>query len=707
MEPLNMQGEQNNMHRLATPAECPLDMPPQDFKRHSKIVYRRQAWTTWLARLITFGGATSLTGFATYQMVLIVSQVEVTVLQWLMVGFFALTFVWIALAACGAIAGLFFPSKIPSPQADSLVGKKTVLLMPIYNEDAAQTCAALMSMGKALVAEGVGQHFEIFIISDSNKPEVWVKETAAVHQLQTALHGDIKVWYRRRFNNKAKKAGNVHEFVSRWGGHYDYMLILDADSLLSASTLRTLMTEMASDPHSGIIQTLPCLYRGNTLFARLQQFAGTIYGPIVAKGITAWQGDDGNYWGHNAIIRVNAFAQTAGLPTLGGAKPFSGDILSHDFVEAALMRRAGWSVRMLPDLKGSWEESPPSLSDVAIRDRRWAQGNIQHLAVLSAKGLRWPNRFHMLTGIMGYMASPIWFALILIGIVMAVQIHYVNVEYFSDELSLFPHWPVFDSERMIQLFVLTMGILLVPKILGLLRAIFTKQLRQPLGIIRLLLGALIEIIFSVLYAPIFMLIHSKHMLDIFRGRDSGWSTQQRQHKGTDWLHLFRMHIWHTLIGVVMTAILVYYSPPLLFWLAPTLIGLLLSIPLSALSGSSILAKVLKFCGLLSIPEEVNVPALMQQRDEFEQLFSAQVAGLNIEYLLSHPLHRENHFSMTQAPLAPLRGHPPLDKISVEHKIADAQSPQEAIAWMTDKEKLALLGDRQLFASLLAIASTKN
>jgi membrane glycosyltransferase len=697
-----MQADNHLAPSHATPLECPLSMPPQDFSSHKKVVFTRQYWSTWLARLITFGGAMAMTSFAIYQMILIVSQVEVTFLQWLMVGFFALTFVWIALAACGSIAGFLCPVKTSNNQSVNLDGKKTVLLMPIYNEDAAQTCAALLSMAKDIVAEGLGEQFEIFIISDSNKPEVWVKETAAVLHLQTALKGQLNVWYRRRANNKAKKAGNVHEFVSRWGGRYDYMLVLDADSLLSASTLITLMKEMTADPNSGILQTLPCLYRGDTLFARLQQFAGTIYGPIVANGITAWQGEDGNYWGHNAIIRVAAFANTAGLPTLTGAKPFSGDILSHDFVEAALMRRAGWSVRMLPELKGSWEESPPSLSDVAVRDRRWAQGNIQHLAVLSAKGLRWPNRFHMLTGIMGYMASPIWFALILIGIVMAVQIHYVSVEYFSDEMSLFPHWPVFDSERMVQLFIFTMIILLVPKILGLIRAIFSRSLRQPLGIIRLLLGASVEVFFSVLYAPIFMLIHSKHMLDIFRGRDSGWSTQQRQYKGLPWMQLIHMHFWHTVIGIVMTLILVYYSPPLLIWLAPTLIGLLLAIPLSALSGSKGLANILKFCGLLSIPEEVNIPRIMHNRDEYEAEFSQLTQSLNIEKLLQHNTLWENHFSMMQTPPIPQRGHPPLDKISVEHKIADAETQQEALSWMTDKEKLALLSYKEVFLLLMAL-----
>ncbi|KXI28303.1 glucans biosynthesis glucosyltransferase MdoH [Paraglaciecola hydrolytica] len=703
MESLTLQTVENNAVNLgATPTEYPLHMPPQDFSRHKKVAFKWSGWTTLFSRLITFGGALALTIFATYQMVLIVSQGDVTVLQWLMVGLFSMTFVWIALAACGSIAGFIYPGIVMSKRSISQSDKKTVLLMPTYNEDAAQTCAALLSMGKALAAAGAGKQFEIFIISDSNKPDVWVKETAAVHQLQTELKGEVNVWYRRRFNNKAKKAGNVHEFVSRWGGRYDYMLVLDADSLLCASTLITLMNEMEADPRSGILQTLPCLYRGDTLFARLQQFAGTIYGPIVANGITTWQGDDGNYWGHNAIIRVKAFAETAGLPTLGGSKPFSGDILSHDFVEAALMRRAGWSVRMLPELKGSWEESPPSLSDVAIRDRRWAQGNIQHLAVLSAKGLRWPNRFHMLTGIMGYLASPIWFALILIGIVMAIQIHYVNVEYFSDEMSLFPHWPVFDSERMIQLFVMTMAILLVPKALGLLRAIFSASLRKPLGIIRMLLGAVVEIFFSVLYAPIFMLIHSKHIVDIFRGRDSGWTTQTRQYKGLPWGLLFRQHIWHTLIGLVMTAALLYYSPPLLIWLSPTLVGLVLSIPLSALSGSKLLAKILRFCGLLSIPEEVEAPAIMQQRDEFEVAFSKTIENLTIVQLLHHDTLWRQHFSMVLTPPEPTRGHPPLDKISVMHKIDDANSQTEALGWMTDKEKLALLSHEELFMALRAL-----
>lgn len=694
--------DQIAFENLGVPSESPLHMPAQDFTKKPQVKHAQQGWTQFFARVITFGGALALTTYATYQMVLIVSQGTVTTMQWIMVGLFCLTFVWIALAASASFAGFIFARQRVNSALTDITHKKTVLLMPVYNEEPSETCAALYSMGKELIANNLAQQFEIFIISDSNDPDVWVKETAAVKQLKDALSGEINVWYRRRHNNKAKKAGNVHEFVSRWGARYDYMLVLDADSLLSANTLKVLMQEMASDDNAGIIQTLPSLYRGDTLFARLQQFAGTVYGPIVAHGITAWQGNDGNYWGHNAIIRVNAFAESAGLPTIGGVKPFKGDILSHDFVEAALMRRAGWAVRMLPALKGSWEESPPSLSDVATRDRRWAQGNIQHLAVLKAKGLRWPNRFHMLTGVMGYMASPIWFALILIGIVMAVQIHYVNIEYFSDQPSLFPQWPVFDSERMVALFVFTMGILLLPKVLGLIRAFFQSSLRKPLGVIRLILGAVVEIFFSVLYAPIFMLIHSQHIFDIFRGRDSGWNTQQRLHNGTPWLQLFRLHFWHTAIGIAMTVLLYHYSPTLLVWLSPTLIGLTFAIPLSAMSGSKSIAKVLRFLGILNIPEEVISLNIITQRDKFAAQLKDYLQDVSIESLIEKHSYQHNHFSLLCNPPMPTRGEPNTDSIIAKYKINDATHPHEALSWMTKLEKLAVLSDSTLFNKLIKV-----
>jgi membrane glycosyltransferase len=269
---------------------------------------------------------------------------------------------------------------------------------------------------------------------------------------------------------------------------------------------------------------------------------------------------------------------------LPGKKPFGGMIMSHDFVEGALLRRAGWAVRMLPTLGGSWEDSPPTLLDVAARDRRWAQGNIQHLAVIGSRGFTWSNRAHMAIGIMSYLASPLWFALISVGLGAAAHIATVQFEYFTDELSLFPRWPRFDSERMITLFIVAMLTLLAPKIIGVLRAFVNKELLRTVNPIRVVLGAVAETILSALYAPIMMMMQTRQVAEILFGQDSGWSTQSRKRSATPWPLLLRRHWLQTLAGFGVAGVLLFVSPLLFVWVAPALLGLLVAVPLSAASG---------------------------------------------------------------------------------------------------------------------------
>ena len=255
---------------------------------------------------------------------------------------------------------------------------------------------------------GANEAFEIVVLSDSTNADAWIRETVAIDGLRRSLASVMPVWYRRRWRNVARKSGNLEDFVTRWGGRYDHMIVLDADSLIDAPTLTRLVQMMHADPALGILQTAPQLIGARTFFGRLQQFAACAYGPVISRGLAAWSGDSANYWGHNAIIRVRAFADCCGLPELEGRKPFGGHVLSHDFVEAALMRRGGWKVRMATDCGGSWEESPPSLIDVAIRDRRWAQGNLQHMKIIGASGLSFASRLHLGIGIMSYLSSPLW-----------------------------------------------------------------------------------------------------------------------------------------------------------------------------------------------------------------------------------------------------------------------------------------------------------
>jgi len=570
---------------LAMPTQVLNERPPRRVAAPSAA---SQSSETRLARLITFGGSLVLTAIAGYQMATMLpltfddaylggwnAPVSLA-LTWLLLALFTITFGWVALTAMAAVAGAVCAKDFlkADPQAP-LVGQ-SVLLMPVYNEDPVSVCARLAAMAEDLDRIGLARHFEIFVVSDSDDPALWPQEAATVQDLQRQLTDIMPVWYRRRGRNTARKAGNIREFINRWGERYDYMVVLDADSLIAGDTLATLVREMDADADLGILQTLPRLVGGETLYARMQAFANAIYGPVFARGLSAWQGEDGNYWGHNAIIRVRAFAESAGLPSMAGPRPFGGEIRSHDFVEAALMLRAGWTVRMLTELKGSWEESPPTLLDAAVRDRRWAQGNVQHLAVLPTKGLRWPSRVHMLMGVMNYVSSPLWLATVLAGLAL-----YAWTEWHPASVGS----PLFESPRMILLFSATMGLVLMPKLLGLARALGTGRRPRETGRWRLLAIAVSEQLFSILCAPIVMMLHSRFLWEIFRGQDSGWSAQQRRGRAFPLRVLLQRHGSQTLAGLGMTALLAWVSSPLLLWMLPMTLGLALSIPLSAISAS--------------------------------------------------------------------------------------------------------------------------
>jgi len=620
----------------ATPPASPLAMPTQILTRCPTARHARRDHSTLMARWLTFGGGLTLTVAASRQMYLVMPLNNaadasasfapwVSVLLWILLGLFAATFAWISLSATAAVTGLVCFRQAPpsdptqaTPAPGTPLRGKTALVMPIYNEDAASACASLAAMGEDLANLGLQEHFEIFVLSDSNRPDIVAIETTAVEHLRRHLLATLPVWYRRREQNTDRKAGNIRDFIERWGSSYDYMVVLDADSLIAAESLAALVRAMDTDPTSGILQTLPRLYGGKTLFARLQQFSTAAYGHIFSRGLAAWQGHDGNYWGHNAIIRTRAFAEAAGLPTLPGPRPFGGEIRSHDFVEAALIRRAGWSVRMMPELTASWEQCPPTLLDAAIRDRRWAQGNVQHLAIMAARGLRWPNRVHMLMGVMNYLTSLLWLAMVLVGLVLSTQFALVQQDISVAGL------PVFDAAGMIGLFIFTVSLLLLPKLLGLALALLNPGLRGGCGRLPFCLSALLELLFSVLFAPLFMLIHSGHLWEIARGQDSGWSAQQRQSMEPRWHRLLASHGAHTIIGLLILALLLWLPSSLLYWMLPIVSGLIMGLPLSALSGSKAVGQWLARRGLLDIVEERDLPAIIQRRQEINDAWSPTI-----------------------------------------------------------------------------------
>ena len=580
--------------RPAMPSEAPLAMPVQDLARwdRSRAHRGRPGRTPWAARGFVFGAAAGLTAYGTWQMYEVISvSGGTTPLQYVLLVLFTLNFSWIALAFTGAILGFVALLRRPAPDpAVAGLGGRTAVVMPVYNEATARTFAALQAMREEVEATGLGRHFDWFVLSDSTQPDAWIAEERAYLALRDALGPDARLYYRHRPKNHHRKAGNIGDFVTRWGGGYDHMLVLDADSLLTGTCITRLAAAMEADPDAGIIQSLPLIINRNTLFARVQQFAARIYGPVIATGLAVWSGRDGNYWGHNAIIRTRAFAAACGLPDLKGRPPFGGHVLSHDFVEAALIRRAGWAVYMLPQLAGSYEESPPSLIDVAVRDRRWAQGNLQHARIIGSAGLAAASRQHFATGIAGYVASPLWLGQLVIGIALVLQTAWATPEYFSSEFGLYPVWPRFDPVRALQLFGLTMGILLAPKFLGLFLALIDAPTRRASGGgIRLVLSCLIEILLSALIAPIAMLIQSGSVFQILAGRDTGWNPQRRDDGSIPLSDILRRHRWHTILGLVTGGAAFAIATSLFLWMSPTILGLVLAIPISWASGQLSLA----------------------------------------------------------------------------------------------------------------------
>jgi membrane glycosyltransferase len=680
------------------PPEAPLEMPTADLGvKPTATFHHRLDWRVALARVVAMLGTLAIVAYGIREMFAIVRVGNPTLLQDLLVVFFALTLSWIAQAAASAIAGLIPRRRLELAPTNQPLAR-TALVMPIYNEDARRTAAALQAMGEALQTSGVGEAFEIVMLSDSNQADAWIRESQAVRGLRAVLAPKTAVWYRRRWSNTGRKAGNIQDFVARWGARYEYMVILDADSLIDAATLVWMVRAMMADATLGLVQTVPRLVGRTSLFARLQQFAGRVYGGVVARGIAAWAGDDGNYWGHNAILRVAAFASCCGLPELPGRKPFGGHILSHDFVEAALLRRAGWKVRMGDACGGSYEECPPSLLDVAIRDRRWAQGNLQHAKVLRAAGLRWHSRMHFAFGIMSYLSSPLWLMLLLIGLALAVQGELREPSYFHSAFQLFPTWPRFDAARMLSLFGFSMVVLFTPKTLGFFGTWFRRSTRRPLGFIRLTFGTALEVMLSALYAPVQMLLQSRYVAEILLGRDAGWNSQRREEGKVGWWEACQAHCGHTLAGALLGATFWLLSPELFWWLSPALLGMVLAIPLSVISGSTLAGRALAWIGLLVTPEELQVPEIVQRRDA---LCSAgtEPPGDTLAILASDEAARDWHVGLNAPPPDRPRGDPDPDQLMAQRKVGEARNLGEALRFLGPRERLHVAGDARLLRQL--------
>ncbi|WP_254276990.1 glucans biosynthesis glucosyltransferase MdoH [Halomonas sp. 3H] len=548
-----------------------------------------------------------------------------TPLQWGILALFSAIFAWIAVGFWTAVAGflLLLGDRDPltlarrprvAVERSQPITRRTVLAMPIHNECPEQVVAALSATAESLIATGEAHHFTLFVLSDTTDPAIAAAEAHAIATLQRRLEGRQALHYRRRAGNAGRKAGNLAEFCRRWGADFDFMVVLDADSRMEGETLLGLVRALQARPRVALIQTVPLPVRQRTLYGRLAQFAASLYAPMLAAGQSAWQGDAANYWGHNAILRLRAFMDHAGLPHLPGRPPLGGEILSHDFVEAALLRRAGWEVQLETRLTGSFEEMPGNLLDYARRDRRWTQGNLQHLRLLAAPGLHPLSRLHFLLGATAFVSSLLWLVILLAGSLDAVLIARSEPAYFGSGEQLFPFWPRARPELIAALLAMTATLLLLPKGLGLLLALGRRAAGYG-GRARLVMSALLEGLAAILLAPIMMAFHSAFVIGVLTGTSVEWGAQHREGRAVPWRAALRHTAPFALLGALWIALVTWQVPMLVAWLAPVWVGLALAPLLVRASGSRRAAAWLERVGLLRTPEPQAHAGLLEARSD--------------------------------------------------------------------------------------------
>lgn len=532
------------------------------------------------------------------------------ILEGLSLGLFSILFGWIAFSFSLALEGFFgrvgtphdrgeqHAAEPPSPQL------RTAILMPVYNECPTRVFAAVAAMKEQLEQVDRSCEFDFFILSDSTDKDVWLEEEWCWSELTGRLQkfeptaarepGEVGVYYRHRSDNKARKAGNVADFCEHWGAQYRYMIVLDADSLMTAETMNEMVVRMDADVAIGILQVPPTPVGRRSLFARMQQFAAAVYGPMYAEGFHRFAGDHGNYWGHNAIIRTAAFMRHCSLPILEGEAPLGGEILSHDFVEAALMVRNGWKVKLANDLGGSYEECPTTILDFIKRDHRWCQGNLQHWQIMLAERIHPLTRMHFLSGILSYVAAPLWLAFLAASIAAAlINAHWSGESLAASSISL-----------ATALFIGSMALLLLPKVLAVISFTADPQRRKRLGgTFRIATSALVETILSTALAPLIAIFHSRCVISVLAGHNVQWTAQQRSETGVSWSEAFAQMGAVTLFGILSTAALALLQPAWLIWFSPLIVGWVFAIPLTVMLGSRNTGRRLARWGLLQIESE--------------------------------------------------------------------------------------------------------
>ncbi|MHB1678049.1 MAG: glucans biosynthesis glucosyltransferase MdoH [Sulfuriferula sp.] len=532
------------------------------------------------------------------------------VLHFTQLTLFVLLFGWVTAGFVTALMGLWVQWR-PDPHAlsiDAVRGQvlspeaRTAIIMPICNEPAGPVFAGLRATCESLAeSEGAGL-FDVYVLSDTYDPVLRAQEFAAWSALQEQLGDRCRLYYRLREHRTRRKAGNVADFCRRWGRNYRYMVVLDADSVMTGDTITTLVRLMEANPKAGIIQTAPRACGVQTLHARAQQFAGRVVGRLFTAGMQYWQLGESHYWGHNAIIRVAPFIKHCALAKLPGSGGLSGEILSHDFVEAALMRRAGYYTWLTTDLEGSYEQQPSNLMEELQRDRRWCQGNLMNFRLITEPGFQPVHRAMLVTGAMAYVSAPLWLCFLLVSLSLRLLEPHNATAHLLSWLGM--------SSTLELLWALTLGMLFIPRVLAVATIIRNGEQATYGGSAALIKSSVFEAILSAVQAPIRMIAHTLFVVTALTGLNLEWKSPMREAHSILWSDALRrfMPVMIAVTAGLLGTFLSYRDA--VWWLLPVGLPLLFAAPLTVFTSELRLGLSLRHHHWLLTPEERTIPAVL-------------------------------------------------------------------------------------------------
>lgn len=596
-------------------------------------------------RGIIFFGLVLITTLAvSYLTGSVLSSGGITPLEILILFLFSLTFCWITISFWNAVIGfILMLFKIDDTELHDLkkpengrisLNSKTALIMLARNENPEQTLECLGSTLQSLIQTKQYSCFDAYLLSDSDDKKLCITEEILCENLSQSMPKGLNLYYRNRKDNKGHKAGNIRDFCQRWGKNYEFMVILDSDSIMEGETLIELSSLMELNPTTGLIQTVPQPINQKTLFGRILQFSSGLYGPIVSWGQTFWYSNSSNYWGHNAIVRTSAFTASCGLPTLPGEPPFGGEILSHDFVEASLLKRAGWDLFMLPHIKGSYEMVPEDMFSYVKRERRWAQGSLQHLRLVGSKNLHFMNRIHFLMGAMGYLSSVLWISLLISSTIYILALESGTSFFFLESFLPLSDFSENSSKYMLSPLLITGYVLFLPKLLAFVVAAIQhhKGFRE---VSLIALSTIAETIFAILLAPILMFYHTAFILGFLSGGKTNWNPSYQRETEVSWKSALGNTAFITILCIAWAALILRYSPSFFLWMLPIFLGPALANPIVCLTSKRSLLKWADKLDLFSITPVTFYTAM---KGDLEQIKPAQPTsnGASIRPPLENP-----------------------------------------------------------------------